>query len=282
MSRVHLVVLGCVGLGTVANGAISVVERDQVVQSWLNIQRRDPGPGGTIYVEQDVYFGSNGANTILPDIQPTTISETASLNDTLTDMVLVAEGSGLGFLSTTLSYNGSDLASFTQTGILEGYINTGTLAGYQPSFSGSEVYLRGVSLSNASFSFTTDVPVPYSISAIQSDTVGTLFSGAQLYSDVNGDKSYDVLDGDISIESFGFSADGSEMHSGVLPASPFEYRVFFGANTFDETTTDNVVAMASSGEFTGAFTVVPEPTTLFLLSLGMPLLLARRRNQIEV
>jgi len=278
MYRVHLIGLVSLGMfSAVADGATTVVDRDQVVQTWLNVARRDAGGGGTTHVQQDVYFDTNGANTIAPDLQTTSANGTGALNDTATDSVLVAEGSGSGVVATTLAYNGLDLASYAITGSLAASFQTETLAGYQPTFPGPEVNVQAVTVSNAAFSFTTNVPVPYSISASQFNTVGTLFSGARLFLDVNGDQSFNVVDGDISIENVGLSADGSETHTGVLLPSVFEYRVFYSANTFGATISDNK-ALASSGQFAGNFTVVPEPAALSMVALAG---LALRRRQIS-
>jgi hypothetical protein len=272
-----------IALATPAWAATTIVNRDDFVIASGFVQRLSSADNTII--EQDSFFqATDHGNSNVALTQSVSATDSGSINDTATDLQLVASGSGAASATSTLAFSGDTLTSYSLSGNYAGMLTTGTLNGYKPDANDPESHVEASAggLYNSGISLITDAPLAYTMTVSQSERVGTVFNAGLIYLDVDGDGNEGP--DDVTIQPYfvvGNSPDDQESKTvtGVLEPSLYPYRIFFFGNTGIGATTDNA-SFEASADFTSSFTVVPEPASMTLIA-AVSLLLLRRRASVR-
>src|SRR5690349_1605160 len=141
--------------------SVVLSERDDLVSASATAQRYPP-LGSDPISSNDVYSVFDSFTGLLPTPHTVTTSGSGSMNDTATNLALVASGAGSANATSSLSYDGaSNLSLYTVTGSYNSTIHSAALAGYLPNNidPNTDPYLAGGGVYNSGISFIlSDLP----------------------------------------------------------------------------------------------------------------------------
>lgn len=273
--------LAVAAIATGADAAVTVTVREDLTIAGINVSRRPDANSSVKTIEDSVGSDVDSFSGLTPLTNSISSSTSDTRNDDATNTTLVVGGTAAVSATSTLSYSGGNLSTYTITGRYEANVTTGTLEGYRPNDApaGQVTVVDVTPVYNSVIALVVDAATPFSISVAQSNTTGNAANAGLIYRDNNNDGNQNAGDDEI-VPYFVVGGVDTLTRTGTLApntaANP--YRIAFFGNLIESTTADGVT-INSSADYTSTFSVaVPEPASLAAATLLGAGLLRRRRR----